>query len=318
MILLMLFSPFFPFLSKVHATPDPVLPDYKAPTTDPVLPDYKAPTTDPVLPDYKAPTTDPVLPDYKAPQNGSAKPDAGNQPGKRHPWLDTEDAWWKITKFTLKDIALDWTGAIEPFTGDNPIDDIAVAGKSSYNILKSPRGIIGAFYKDGTPPKIIVDAWDAADKTVESINIIRDVKKVKELQHIINTAETATDIANAQSTLNTMKTVSRLSKGVAIGGIVVSGFDMGLKINDAIQADNGYDRADKIVGAVGSLGEGLVSASALAGPTPLGAGLLIGGAVLWGASALYAHIGGSRTVVKAAKAVASGAKKAWDKVTSWF
>ncbi len=81
---------------------------------------------------------------------------------------------------------------------------------------------------------------------------------------------------------------------------------------------DGYERTDKIVSAVGSLGEGLVSASALAGPTPLGAGLMIGGAVLWGASALYSHIGGSKTVVKAAKAVADGAKKAWNKVTSWF
>ncbi|MGA8941473.1 MAG: hypothetical protein WB502_01950, partial [Thermoactinomyces sp.] len=305
-MLILLFSPFFPFFLKVHATPDPILPDYKPPITDPVLPDYKAPITDP------------ALPDYQTPQNGSVKSGSGKQPGERHPWLDTEDAWWKITKFTLKDIALDWTGAIEPFTGDNPIDDIAVAGKSSYNILKSPRGIIGAFYADGTPPKIIVDAWDAADKTYESINIVRDVKRANELKDIISKGGTLTDVSNAQTALNSMKTVSRLSKGVAIGGMIVSGVDMGFKIVDAIQADNGYDRTDAIVGAVGSLGEGLVSASALAGPTPLGAGLMIFGAALWGASALYAHIGGSRTVVKAAKAVASGAKKVWNKITSWF
>ncbi len=55
MMLILLFSPFFPFFLKAYATPDPILPDYKPPITDPVLPDYKPPTTDPVLPDYNAP-----------------------------------------------------------------------------------------------------------------------------------------------------------------------------------------------------------------------------------------------------------------------
>ncbi|MBA4601286.1 hypothetical protein [Thermoactinomyces mirandus] len=308
MIFMMLFFPFFPFLLKAQATPDPVLPDFKAPTTDPVLPDYKAPTTDP------------VLPDYKTPQNGSVKPDEGNQQGKQHPWLDTEDAWWKITKFTLKDIALDWTGAIEPFTGDNPIDDIAVAGKSSYNILKSPRGIIGAFFGDGSPPKIIIDAWDATDKTIDSINILRDVKTVKNLDEVVATSDNLTDIANVQKTLNTMKTVSRLSKGVAIGGMAVSAADMSINIYKAINS-TGDDRADNIIKAFGSLGEGMVSASALAGPTPFGAFLLIGGAALWGFSSLYIlyiNVGGTKAFKNAGKAVADGAKKVWNKVTSWF
>ncbi len=192
--------------------------------------------------------------------------------------------------------------------------------KSSYNILKSPRGIIGAFYADGTPPKIFIDAWDAADKTVDSINIVRDVRTAKNLQRVIaSPANSITEITNAQTTLNSMRTVSRLTKGVAIGGMAFSAADMSLNIYKAVNSTGG-ERADNIVKAVGSFGEGLVSASALAGPTPLGAGLLIGGAALWGLSALYAHVGGSKnkTVVKAAKAVASGAKKVWNKVTSWF
>lgn len=103
MMLILLFSPFFPFSLKAHATPEPILPDYKPPITDPVLPDYKPPTTDPVLPDYKAPKHDISVSPFTMEEQKKDENFAGGF------W----DWQWDVAKYISKDFMVElakWVG----------------------------------------------------------------------------------------------------------------------------------------------------------------------------------------------------------------
>lgn len=125
-------------------------------------------------------------------------------------------------------------------------------------------------FKDGSAGKIFIDTWDGAEKGKE---VWDKYKVLKEIRNLENLQEMGSLLQRAeiQSQIGKLSSVSKLSKGLGWVGISVAAIDTGNNLIDTYKnwkAGKGAEARDAAIKAVGSFGEGLISAGALMGPTP--------------------------------------------------
>lgn len=245
------------------------------------------------------------------------------QQNKKEEKKDGPDTW-AVAKFMINDFVKEQAASVEPYIF-NPMDEISPKGAIYGNMVKIPRAAMGNLYfKDGSAGKIIIDTWDGAEKSVEAWNKYKDFRQIRNLERLQSTASIA-QRAEIQSQIGKLSSVSKLSKGIAGVGIGVAAIDTGVNVFDAYQkwkAGKSGEARDAAIKAVGSIGEGLISAGALMGPTPWGIGLAAAGTVMWIGSAAWTHREGIKKIAqktadvvsKGYNAVKNGVKSAWNKL----
>lgn len=247
---------------------------------------------------------------------------------------DDGSGLWDVTKFVVSDVGKDMAGEIEPHIYDVPYFDNKTGewvtaspnGVLYTSMVKIPRAILGNLvFEPGSAGKIFIDAWDGTEKGMEVWEKYKTLKEVNELENKIVGSRAILDaekIEKMEAQLGKLKTVTKFSKGVAIVGLGVSAVDLYFNAKDTYQAWKAGDAAkvrDSAISAAGSLGEGLMSAGALLGPTPWGVGLAATGFVLWAGSALWQNREGIKNGIKKAwngakaigNSIKNGLKSAW-------
>src|SRR5690606_14778141 len=138
------------------------------------------------------------------------------------------------------------------------------------------RGILGVFPDEYKGVQFFHDTWDRADKGIQLYKQYQDFKQVKE---IAKSKGKFGDLSQAvknpwrQAVKEDGFALSKLGKFVAWADIAISGTETVMHTVKAINS-TGQDRTDAIFDAIGSGGDVLFAAGTLAGPTPLGVGLM--------------------------------------------
>lgn len=246
------------------------------------------------------------------------------QQNKKEEKKDGPDTW-AVAKFMINDFVKEQAASVEPYIS-NPMDEISPKGAIYGNMVKIPRAAMGNLYfKDGSAGKIIIDTWDGAEKSVDAWSKYKDLKEIRNLQNQLRNTHSLAEKAEIQSQIGKLRSVSKLSKGVGGVGLAVAGIDFYKNVTDVFknwQAGKGGEARDAAIKAVGSIGEGLISAGTILGPTPWGVGLTAAGAVLWIGSAAWTHREGIKKIAqktadvvsKGYNAVKNGVKSAWNKL----
>ncbi|MEK4799069.1 hypothetical protein NYE37_09085 [Thermoactinomyces sp. FSL K6-2592] len=251
-------------------------------------------------------------------------PEQKQQPQSKNEKKNDGPDPWTVMKFVINDFFKEQAASIEPYLY-NPIDEISPKGAVYGNIVKIPRSAMGNLvFKDGSAGKIFIDTWDGAEKGKE---VWDKYKVLKEIRNLENLQEMGSLLQRAeiQSQIGKLSSVSKLSKGLGWVGISVAAIDTGNNLIDTYKnwkAGKGAEARDAAIKAVGSFGEGLISAGALMGPTPWGIGLAAAGTVLWAGSAIWTHREGIKKMAQGAvdlakkgvNAVKNGVKSAWNKL----
>ncbi|MBS7531748.1 hypothetical protein IC619_014835 [Hazenella sp. IB182353] len=266
--------------------------------------------------------------EIKTPKVDTPKiPDPGqppSAPGAKNPENDGGPDWWSYTKFYTKDIFSDFMKEL-PRLPDN-LDNLdnshlGVGG----NMLKSlVRGGINVYAEDGSAIKIAVDTWDGYDKGNEIWAGYTSYKQVQGYRNLADNAKSLKAFYTFEEAASKVAPVTKFAKGIAGLNIAVSAVDGFFNVKDGWEAGQKADAAttdaerskyeekatDSYVKAAGSVGEGLMAASAFAGgpTTPVGLGMLAVGGVLWAGSAIYTN----------RKGIKKGLDKVGSTISGWF
>lgn len=169
------------------------------------------------------------------------------------------------------------------------------------------RSLLGLVVPSDTYGKVALDTWQGVDYGAD---INRQFQTYRSLASGARRAESVSEVARGADAVtdvvNVVRPLSKLTTGLAVAGMVVSGGEGIYNGYKAFQADNTEDKWNYGMKGVGNLGQFMLSAAPLAaGCAPLALGLAVVGGALWGISAIY---GNRKKIGEAAKWVGNAVK----------
>ncbi|WP_380167024.1 hypothetical protein [Kroppenstedtia sanguinis] len=222
---------------------------------------------------------------------GGAGGGAGGTPDVGSPQSNTNNpGLWLPLKYTINDIIFGQVKLVKAaMEADFDAEDFKVnkwAGKNvGYNFFgRLMRNGIGLALPSDSGWKSALDVWTGVDNTVDVIDRFKDAHYLKLAKHYkdIGDMKKLTEIAD-----KIPKPMSGMSRFLGVAGIGISGGEGVYNTYKAITADSGQETVDYSMKAVGNVGGALMAAAPFTGPA---AGWVAGvGALLWGASTVYAN-----------------------------
>lgn len=270
-----LFSPFL-VLAVAQANPEPRPVPSPRPIPDPIpIPDSRPIPDNIFIPGNRTIPDNIPVPDTKLTPEQN-QPDAKPNNHSKS-WDDNFE--WKFFKFVTKDLMLNHATFSESLWRNG------FSGSNFYlRQSKLTRGFLGFF--DNQAVTFISDTWDVGDTAYEAYSFYQQFNKVREIAGAGKGIRSLSQQSlHAEVARNNGFSLSKLGRGLAWADIGISGYETIRHVIDAYNSD-GQKQMDSIFKAVGSAGSVLRSAGALAGPTPLGIGLMavgtVAGIVSWG------------------------------------